>query len=88
MPGILGIESLRTLPSDDIRQLMWRLSDKFAHQLLVQSARSVARGPVARLVAGGARQSHEWTPEKAGVHRLWASEGGVLEPGDSFVKVE
>ena len=65
MPGILGVESLRTLPSDDIRQVMWRLSDKFAHQLLVQSARSVARGPVARLVAGGARQSHEWTPEKA-----------------------
>jgi hypothetical protein len=30
----------------------------------------------------------EWAAGKAGVYRLWASEGGVLEPGDSFVKVE
>jgi alkylation response protein AidB-like acyl-CoA dehydrogenase len=33
--------------------------------MLVQSARTVARGPVARLVAQGGRNSHEWTPEKA-----------------------
>ncbi len=33
--------------------------------MLVQSTRTVARGPVARLVAQGARNSHEWTPEKA-----------------------
>jgi len=32
--------------------------------MLVQSARAVARGPVARLVANGARNSHEWTDEK------------------------
>ncbi len=30
-----------------------------------KSTRTVARGPVARLVAQGARNSHEWTPEKA-----------------------
>jgi alkylation response protein AidB-like acyl-CoA dehydrogenase len=64
MPGTISADSLRTLPTDDIRQVMWRLSDKYAHQMLVQSARGVARGPVARLVAGGARQTHEWTPEK------------------------
>jgi len=64
MPGTLDAESLRTLPGDDIRQVMWRFSDKFAHQMLVQSARGVARGLVARLVASGVRQTHEWTPEK------------------------
>jgi len=58
-------DSLRTLPADEIRQIMWRFSDRYAHQLLIQSARGVARGPVARLVASGARQSHDWTPEKA-----------------------
>lgn len=65
MPGVALSELLRTLPTDDIRQLMWRLTERYGHQLLIQSARSVARGPVARLVAAGARQSHDWTPEKA-----------------------
>ncbi|HSL20566.1 MAG TPA: acyl-CoA dehydrogenase family protein [Vicinamibacterales bacterium] len=65
MPGVIQSVSLRTLPTDEIRQLLWRLSDRYAHQLLIQSARSVARGPVARLVAAGGRQSHDWTPEKA-----------------------
>ncbi len=55
---------LTTLPGDDIRQIMWRYSDRFDYQMVVQSARSVARGPVARLVANGARNSHDWTPEK------------------------
>ncbi|MBI2220224.1 MAG: acyl-CoA/acyl-ACP dehydrogenase [Acidobacteria bacterium] len=65
MPGVATPESLRTLPTDEIRQLLWRLSDRYAHQLLIQSARAVARGPVARLVAAGQRHSHDWTPEKA-----------------------
>jgi alkylation response protein AidB-like acyl-CoA dehydrogenase len=58
-------ETLRTLPGDDARQLLWRFADRYDLQMLVQSARGVARGPVARLVAGGARNSHEWTAEKA-----------------------
>jgi alkylation response protein AidB-like acyl-CoA dehydrogenase len=33
--------------------------------MLVQSARGVARGTVARLVAAGERNTHEWTPGKA-----------------------
>ncbi len=57
-------ETLYTLPGDDLRQIMWRYSDRFDLQMAVQSARSVARGPVARLVAGGARNTHEWTEEK------------------------
>jgi len=58
------LESLRTLPGDDVRQILWRFTDRYDLQMLVQSARSVARGPVARLVADGGRNSHEWTPRK------------------------
>jgi alkylation response protein AidB-like acyl-CoA dehydrogenase len=58
------LESLRTLPGDDVRQILWRFADRYDLQMLVQSARSVARGPVARLVADGGRNSHEWTPRK------------------------
>ena len=55
---------LNTLPGDDIRQMMWRFADRYELHMLVQSVRGVARGPVARLVAAGGRNSHEWTPEK------------------------
>ncbi|MFH0794799.1 MAG: acyl-CoA dehydrogenase family protein, partial [bacterium] len=57
-------ESLRTLPSDEVRQIMWRFADRFELQMLVQSVRQVARGPVARLVAEGGRNSHEWNEFK------------------------
>ena len=56
---------LQTLPGDDVRQIMWRFADRYELHMLVQGARSVARGPVARLVANGGRNSHDWTPEKA-----------------------
>jgi alkylation response protein AidB-like acyl-CoA dehydrogenase len=55
---------LTTLPTDDVRQIMWRFADRYELHMLVQAARGVARGPVARLVAAGGRNSHEWTPEK------------------------
>jgi alkylation response protein AidB-like acyl-CoA dehydrogenase len=57
--------TLQTLPGDDVRQLMWRFADRYDLAMLVQATRTVARGPVARLVAQGGRNSHEWTPEKA-----------------------
>jgi alkylation response protein AidB-like acyl-CoA dehydrogenase len=47
-----------------VRQIQWRFADRFDLQMLVQSARSVARGTVARLVAAGERNTHEWTPAK------------------------
>jgi alkylation response protein AidB-like acyl-CoA dehydrogenase len=59
------LETLRTLPTDAARQIQWRFADRYDLQMLVQSARSVARGPVAKLVAQGGRNSHEWTPGKA-----------------------
>ncbi len=58
-------ETLRTLPSDAARQVQWGFADRYDLQMLVQSTRAVARGPVARLVANGGRNSHEWTEGKA-----------------------
>ncbi len=59
------MDSIRTLPGDDVRQIMWRFSERFDMQMAVQSSRSVARGLVARLVADGARNSHDWNETKA-----------------------
>jgi alkylation response protein AidB-like acyl-CoA dehydrogenase len=58
-------EFMSTLPGDDVRQVMWRFSERYDLQMVVQSARSLARGVVARLVANGARNTHEWTEGKA-----------------------
>ena len=57
-------ETLKTLPSDAARQVQWGFADRYELQLLTQSTRGVARGPVARLVANGGRNSHEWTDAK------------------------
>lgn len=77
--------TLRTLPSDAVRQLQWGFSERFDLQLLVQSARTVARGPVARLVAQGGRNSHEWTSAKAEMLRAF-DEAGItavfMEPNE------
>ena len=58
-------EFMSTLPGDDVRQIMWRFADRYELQMIVQSARSLSRGVVARLVAEGARNTHEWTEKKA-----------------------
>ncbi len=58
------MDSLRTLPGDDVRQIMWDFAERYDLQMLVQASRGVARGPVARLVAAGGRNEHEWTDRK------------------------
>ncbi|MDE3166852.1 MAG: acyl-CoA dehydrogenase family protein, partial [Acidobacteriota bacterium] len=68
-------ESLRALPGDEVRQILWRFADRYDLQMLVQSARAVARGPVARLVAQGARNTHDWTPEKGELLRAYDESG-------------
>ncbi len=78
-------ETLRTLPGDDVRQILWRFSDRLDLQMLVQSVRGVARGPVARLVANGARNSHEWTEPKNELLKYYDESGitaAFLEPED------
>lgn len=74
---------LQTLPGDDVRQIMWRYADRYDLAMLVQSARSVARGVVARLVANGARNTHEWTPEKEAMLKAFDEAGitaAFMEP--------
>ena len=56
--------NMLTLPTDAVRQIQWRFADRYDLQMLVQSARGVARGTVAQMVAAGERNSHEWTPAK------------------------
>lgn len=58
------VKTMLTLPGDAVRQIQWRFADRFDLQMLVQSARSVARGTVAGMVAAGERNNHEWTPAK------------------------
>ena len=66
---------LRALPGDDVRQILWRFADRYDLQMLVQSVRAVARGPVARLVASGARNTHEWTPDKQALLKSFDESG-------------
>ena len=78
-------ETLRTLPGDDVRQVMWRFADRFDLQMLVQSVRAVARGPVARLVAAGGRNTHGWTAGKAELLEAFDQAGITavyLDPAD------
>ena len=56
--------TMHTLPGDPVRQIQWRFADRYDLQMLLQSARGVARGTVAHMVASGERNSHEWTPAK------------------------
>lgn len=67
--------TISTLPGDDVRQVMWRYADRFDLQMIVQSTRAVARGPVAQLVASGARSSHEWTPDKTSLLKHFDDSG-------------
>ncbi|MGA3264053.1 MAG: acyl-CoA dehydrogenase family protein [Terracidiphilus sp.] len=63
--AVTETKTMLTLPGDAVRQIQWRFAGRFDLQMLVQSARSVARGTVARLVAAGERNTHEWTPGKS-----------------------
>jgi alkylation response protein AidB-like acyl-CoA dehydrogenase len=87
---VAQVGAMLTLPGDGIRQIQWRFADRFDLQMLVQSARAVARGPVARMVAAGERNTHEWTPAKAAMMEefdragitsafMEPSEGGFIE---------
>ena len=75
-------DTLRTLPGDDVRHTMWRFADRLDLQMVVQSARSVARGPVARLVANGGRSTHEWTAAKAELLHEFDAAGITAAPLD------
>ncbi len=76
-------KTMLTLPGDAVRQIQWRFADRFDIQMLVQSARTVARGTVARMVAAGERNTHEWTPAKAAMLEAFDRSGitaAFMEP--------
>ena len=76
-------KTMLTLPGDAVRQIQWRFADRFDLQMLVQSSRGVARGTVARLVAAGERNTHEWTPGKHGMMEAFDRAGvtaAFMEP--------
>ena len=56
--------TMKMLPGDEVRQIMWRIAERYDIQMAIAGARSVARGLIAKLVADGQRKTHEWTPEK------------------------
>ena len=66
---------LRRLPDDDVRAVQWRFADRDDLRGVVLASRAVARGPVARLVARGARHSDAWTPDKAGLVKAFDAAG-------------
>jgi len=70
-----SVPTLQTLPSDQLRALHWRFAERYDLTMLVQSVRQVARGPVARLVANGGRNSHDWTPEKNSLLAIYDESG-------------
>src|ERR1039458_4861107 len=81
--GEKSAPGLQTLPGDDVRQIMWRFADRYELHMLVQASRAVARGPVARVVADGGHNSHEWTPAKAGLLQHFDESGitaAALDP--------
>jgi alkylation response protein AidB-like acyl-CoA dehydrogenase len=75
MPTNETAPTLQTLPSDQLRALQWRFADRFDLTMLIQSVRPVARGPVARLVAEGGRNSHDWTIQKNALLAIYDESG-------------
>ena len=66
---------MKMLPGDEVRQIMWRFAERYDIQMAVAGARSVARGSVAQLVAGGQRKTHDWTAEKQGAFEAFDASG-------------
>jgi alkylation response protein AidB-like acyl-CoA dehydrogenase len=76
---------LQTLPGDDARQIMWRFADRYELHMMVQATRAVARGPVARAVANGERNTHDWTPAKNDLLKTYDESGitsAFMDPGE------
>lgn len=73
-------QTMKMLPGDEIRQIMWRYSERYDIQMAVMGARSVARGLVARLVADGERANHEWTAAKNALYQAF-DESGITAAG-------
>ncbi len=73
-------KTMSMLPGDEVRQIMWRYTDRYDIQMAVMGSRSVARGLIARLVADGERNTHEWTEAKNGMYKAF-DESGITAAG-------
>jgi len=73
-------KTMSMLPGDEVRQIMWRYADRYDIQMAVMGARSVARGLIARLVADGERNTHEWTDAKNEMYKAF-DESGITAAG-------
>ena len=67
--------TMKMLPGDEVRQIMWRYAERYDIQMAVAGARQTARSVVAQLVADGQRFTHEWTPEKQGLFDAFDASG-------------
>ncbi len=67
--------TMKMLPGDEVRQIMWRIAERYDIQMAIAGARSVARGLIAKLVADGQRKTHEWTPEKQSMFDAFDASG-------------
>ncbi len=67
--------TMKMLPGDEVRQIMWRFAERYDIQMAVAGARSVARGLVAQLVANGQRATHDWTAEKQSMFDAFDASG-------------
>ena len=67
--------TMKMLPGDELRQIMWRIAERYDIQMAIAGARSVARGLIAKLVADGQRKTHEWTPEKQSMFDAFDASG-------------
>ncbi len=89
--------TLRTLPGDFARQIMWRFGDRRSAQLrkLVRTVRALARHRVAGILRQGARSTHEWSDQKTSLlaafdeFGIWnvlldPQEGGFVEGPKNF----
>ena len=56
--------TMKMLPGDEVRQIMWRFAERYDVQMAIAGARQVARGLIAKLVADGQRFTHDWTDAK------------------------
>ena len=67
--------TMKLLPGDEVRQIMWRFEDRYDIQMAVAGARQVARSTVAKLVADGQRATHDWTPGKNAMFEAFDAAG-------------
>lgn len=75
--------TVRRLPGDAVRRILWRFAADDRLQRLVQRVRAAARGPVARTVADGARGDREWSERKAALLDVFDAAGinaALLDP--------